>query len=141
MNVEINEWVYDTAPEILETIGLGPCMGIAIYDQRTQSGYLAHLVSPKATKHWNEFMAEVSNRFSDLSKLEVTLAGACIEDEDDVGNREYVLEDLERRGFKKINTEFNDDLCYCADLVLYLNNGELEIEHTDLNDFRDLDLY
>ena len=135
MQVEMSTWEYAGAPEILETQGLGPCMGIAIYDPQTKSGYLAHLVSPISTTHWQELMGDVSSSFPNLSELEVTLAGACIEDETDIGNREYVFDDLTERGFRKIREAFNDNINGCVDLVLYLSSGRIEIETEEIDLF------
>ena len=36
------------SPEILVTIGLGSCVGVALYDNRARIGGLAHIMLPKA---------------------------------------------------------------------------------------------
>ncbi len=38
------------APDILTTIGLGSCIGIALYDSTTKIGGLAHIMLPDSTK-------------------------------------------------------------------------------------------
>lgn len=39
-----------TAPDILTTLGLGSCVGIALYDSTTKIGGLAHIMLPDSTQ-------------------------------------------------------------------------------------------
>ncbi len=46
--VGIGEMCVKAAPDILVTIGLGSCIGLAIYDATTKIGGLAHIMLPLA---------------------------------------------------------------------------------------------
>jgi len=65
------------APDVITTIGLGSCIGIAVYDPSTKIGGLAHIMLPDSTKIKNN-----SNiaKFADTGIEElikrVTAAGA-----------------------------------------------------------------
>ena len=43
--VEMGEFKRASSPEIIGTIGLGPCIGIGLYDQNSKVGYVAHSMS------------------------------------------------------------------------------------------------
>lgn len=64
IKVGIAEWKVAHNPARLITLGLGSCVGIALYDPRTSIGGLAHIMLPDST----EFQ-DVSNRakFADLA--------------------------------------------------------------------------
>lgn len=46
INIGIGELVVDRAPHILETRGLGSCVGLTLYDETKKIGALAHIMLP-----------------------------------------------------------------------------------------------
>lgn len=58
LKVGIADYKVTEAPNTLITYGLGSCVGIALYDQRTKKGGLLHIMLPD------------SSSFSDTSKWE-----------------------------------------------------------------------
>lgn len=57
IRVKVADWAVGRGEQVLATIGLGSCVAIAIYDQATRIGGLAHILLPA------EAMArDVSNR-------------------------------------------------------------------------------
>lgn len=46
LSVGIGELIVAKAPAILETRGLGSCVGVALYDEKNKIGALAHIMLP-----------------------------------------------------------------------------------------------
>ncbi len=53
IRVRMAEYSVGTAPDILITIGLGSCIGIALYDSTTKIGGLVHIMLPENRKGLN----------------------------------------------------------------------------------------
>ncbi|MFH1455377.1 MAG: hypothetical protein ABIF40_00320 [archaeon] len=70
------ELIRISAPDTVETYGLGPCLGIAFYQPNTKTGYMAHLTAPA---HDSNVYDIVNLVLADLGveDLKVTLAGLC----------------------------------------------------------------
>lgn len=49
INIGIGELVVNKAPFILETRGLGSCVGVTFYDEENKIGALAHIMLPKVS--------------------------------------------------------------------------------------------
>ncbi len=49
INIGIGELVVSKAPNILETRGLGSCVGVSFYDATNKVGALAHIMLPNAS--------------------------------------------------------------------------------------------
>ncbi|MGI9951191.1 chemotaxis protein CheD [Moorellaceae bacterium AZ2] len=64
VKVGIGEWKIARQPQRLITLGLGSCVGIAIFDGRTFIGGLAHIMLPDSSQ-----FQEITNRakFADLA--------------------------------------------------------------------------
>lgn len=64
IKVGIGEWKLAHNPHRLVTLGLGSCVGIALYDARTSLGGLAHIMLPDSRQ-----FHEITNRakFADLA--------------------------------------------------------------------------
>jgi len=48
--VKMAEFAISSAPDVLITIGLGSCVGIALYDKRSKIGGLLHIMLPTNKK-------------------------------------------------------------------------------------------
>lgn len=64
LKVGISDYKVTEAPNTLITLGLGSCVGIALYDQRTKVGGLIHIMLPDSSS-----FADTSNwvKFADLA--------------------------------------------------------------------------
>src|SRR5690554_6440702 len=51
IRVRMAEYSVGHAPDVLITIGLGSCIGIALYDKYTKIGGLVHIMLPKNNKN------------------------------------------------------------------------------------------
>ena len=64
IKVGIADYKIATPPDKLITIGLGSCVGIAIYDKITKVGGLSHIMLPDSTMFTREIKLE---KFADLA--------------------------------------------------------------------------
>lgn len=62
--VGIGEYQLATNPDILMTIGLGSCVGIALYDPVKRVGGLSHIMLPDSTSFKGE---QKAGKFADLA--------------------------------------------------------------------------
>ena len=106
----MDEYVNATAPDILGSGGLGPCISIgAIYGER---GYMVHYIPLQRFDEVpciNEFFRALKMEAKDKSKLKIYVAGGQIvseqEDEDKileylVQGRQTVLDKITEQGYK-----------------------------------------
>lgn len=64
IKVGISDYKISESPDKLITLGLGSCVGIAIYDKRTQVGGLSHIMLPDS----NFFNKDIKpEKFADLA--------------------------------------------------------------------------
>ncbi|HHW08087.1 MAG TPA: chemotaxis protein CheD [Clostridia bacterium] len=54
IKVGIADWKVDREPKQIITLGLGSCVGIALYDSVTRIGGLAHIMLPDSTQFQNK---------------------------------------------------------------------------------------
>lgn len=64
IKVGISEYKISSAPDILMTLGLGSCVGIAIYDKISKMGGLSHIMLPDSTVFRSDIKPE---KFADLA--------------------------------------------------------------------------
>ena len=87
--VKIGEMKYGEAPDILVTMGLGSCVGVALYDTRKKRGALLHFLLPEKTrdddnpfKYGNTGIREtlkfLEDRGSIKSDLEAKIVGGSV---------------------------------------------------------------
>lgn len=64
IKVGISDYKVTSPPNTLITLGLGSCVGIAIYDKRSQRGGLSHIMLPDSTLFSRNVKTE---KFADLA--------------------------------------------------------------------------
>lgn len=64
LKVGISDYKVTKAPNTLITLGLGSCVGIAIYDRETKIGGLSHIMLPDSKSFSNNIKVE---KFADLA--------------------------------------------------------------------------
>ena len=71
--VGIGELFATTSPTKLQALGLGSCVGVALYDPVTKVGGLAHVMMPESNGSSNELEENmdtaVANLLSDMQNL------------------------------------------------------------------------
>lgn len=80
IDVGMSEWAVSENDGIIETYGLGLCIGVAIYDSRLRVGYLAHTASylfPPAgyTDGLSNMLEAVKDRGGQPADLKVWIGG------------------------------------------------------------------
>lgn len=121
IRVDMDEWVRVDAPATVETTGLGPCVGVIMYDSGIKTAMVGHFVDPRTfanpkeeerTYSFNAMLDESRGVFKDGSYLRVWLGGQSPDMDDrfsgfpkDRAVRAFVLESFEKLGVKKDQIE------------------------------------
>lgn len=64
LRIGISDYKVSDSPDKLITLGLGSCVGIAIYDSRTKRGGLSHIMLPDSRSFTKDIKVE---KFADLA--------------------------------------------------------------------------
>ena len=64
IKVNISDYKIGQSPDTLITLGLGSCVGIAIYDEKNKIGGLSHIMLPDSTQFKRNIKVE---KFADLA--------------------------------------------------------------------------
>lgn len=67
------EWKSAKSPEIIGTTGLGPCLGVILYDPETKQAMVGHFDMPEALVP--KMLKEVETMFPDKSRVKIWLGG------------------------------------------------------------------
>ncbi len=85
IEVEPGEYASARAPTNIETAGLGACVGVIIYNQKTRKAYVGHFADPT---HDRDKICKLLNNATkkvDMNDLQVWLGGGEI----DPSQRDY----------------------------------------------------
>ena len=136
------------SPDMITTLGLGSCIGIAIYDPSTKIGGLAHIMLPDSTQIMNnsniakfadtgitELVDRMVKAGANRRKMEAKIAGGAkmfaINSNSDLGrigdkNAEASKKTLSKLGIKLLAEETG--LNYGRTVELYCETGEFHIK-------------
>ncbi len=114
IKVNQNECKFAEYPNIIETMGLGPCIGIIIHDPEKKAAFVGHYPEPRL--HFNEIFDKSKEFFKDKKRLKVYIGGGAPDIYDapnfttDKEIRKFVKNKLEEEGFHKsqITTKYQD---------------------------------
>ena len=137
VNVDMGEWSFVYSGQSIATVGLGPCIGAAIYDPGSHVAYLAHTygwdISPVV-----EMIDSITTQVVDVRALRAWLLGGCAIAElfDRVVTknvRTKVEQQLTRLGVAKNNIEtiWIDNPDEAGSMLLFAATGECMIEISD----------
>lgn len=103
IQVDQNEWKIVTPPNFIETTGLGPCVGIIVYDPELKKAMCGHFTWPEYGL--DEMLDEATKIFPDKSRLQIYGGGRNPSDDDPPytftkAKREYVKKSLASHGFQ-----------------------------------------
>lgn len=122
-------------PDVVETGGLGPCVGIFIYDPVTKQAIAAHFTDPiQDEKIFSEMLDEVDQIFPDKQRLRVYIGGGGPLEEESLDEtketRSFVKEEIKRRGFQKaqVKIRWTDDSLETVQMRLTTETGEVEYD-------------
>lgn len=89
-------WKITKAPNIIETTGLGPCVGVIVYDPESKQAMVGHFVDP-TVDDFPGMLDEAVKHFPDKSKLKIYIGGGAPEPDD----APHFTHDKEKRAFVK----------------------------------------
>lgn len=129
------EWGEDT--EILSTEGLGPCIGVAIYDVVAKIGHLAHVFPNQLSQNGllRPFMNSVQHRTTGPPNLRGWIVGGATAEPEsawhshDLALRQSALGQLARLGVSDENMTiaWNDDAALAVSMALDCGRGECDV--------------
>ncbi|QGP92866.1 Chemoreceptor glutamine deamidase CheD [Neomoorella glycerini] len=148
VKVGIAEWQVARGPWHLVTLGLGSCVGIALYDPTSQIGGLAHIMLPDSSQFQDrgnrakfadlalpDMLAEMLRRGARRSRLAAKIAGGAqmFTSGDrhlsllNIGQRNtaMVRQTLEELGIPIIGADTGGN--YGRTMIFNLENGEVHI--------------
>lgn len=152
VRVEMGEWAEGHQGQFMETIGLGPCIGLAMYDPMRKIGYMAHTCGPE-TSTIIDLLDVAAENILNISRIKVWLSGGQL-DLKDLGPddtyyssiREDVLSLLTGFGIKPKNLTVawvnNSNQMAHIFLDCGTGKGNIEIEEQpEYYGFQDIDRY
>ncbi len=130
-----DEWKLAKAPDIIETTGLGPCIGVIVFDPNSHQALAGHFTDPRVD-NLSGMLDEARQRFADPGALRIYIGGGAPNPydaphyTDDKAKRAFVKQLLRTRGFQPeqvtIRYHNSDDTT-----VLRLDTSTGEVEYED----------
>jgi hypothetical protein len=128
--VDMMDWEKASAPQIIGTEGLGPCVGVALFNASLQEGYVVHFAGhPSEARTVEEMVSEALLGTSSPAELKAWVRGGSPnpgEDgdyKDTKAVRVAITELLPRLGLTDVDIEWADSTDSSVSLVLDCSNG------------------
>ena len=141
IEVGMGECCEGRGDRLIKTGGLGPCIGVAIYDPFEKKGYIAHTMGAESATIAN-LSAKLAVKIKNAAKLKVWISGGEISDEDEYypNFREDVVSLITELGVRSDNIEIKWINIHgqWGNLTLNCGTGEGKIE---IDSMRDDDAY
>lgn len=74
IDVEMFEWAEAGKDKVIGTSGLGPCVGLILYDGKLKHSFVGHFTNP-AMGEPDEMLRTIKEKYPDASKLKAFLGG------------------------------------------------------------------
>lgn len=137
--------VIAKAPCIVETSGMGPCIGIFVYEGEIKEVIAQHFAHPDDTvqiPELAEFLDEAAARYPERQTVRVWVGGGAPDEEDFENTEAYdvlqqkrtlVTRSLEERGFQReqITVRWTDSSAENTVMRLDLSTGEMEYRNVE----------
>ncbi len=140
IEVDQGEWKIATPPNSIETTGLGPCVGIIVYDPELKKAMCGHFTWPE--HGLNEMLNEAAKIFPDKNRLKIYVGGRNPSDDDPPytftkAKREYVKNSLASHGFQnsQITIKWSDSSSEITVMRIDPSVGEIEYDQEDMDDY------
>lgn len=134
--VGMDEYKVIKAGMIGETVGLGPCFGVIIYDSVNKCAIMGHFSDPNQTREkFNRMISEAEKRFKNKDQVKIYVGGGAPVDAPhfryDKKNRSFVENALKNTGFKieKISYQSSEEN---TALLIDTRSGKVDYE-TEFN--------
>jgi len=142
--IRVDQWdqyASARAPLSIETTGLGPCVGVIIYNKKTKQAFVGHFIHTDTDeKNVRKLLTDATKK-ADMSDLHVWLGGGDVSDPDPNqrqyvrDSRNFILELIKQYGFSADQQEvhwnegFGDQ---AVSMHIDTNTGEVRYEVSDL---------
>ncbi len=130
--IQLKQWDIEYVPpgNVVDTGGLGPCIGVILYNKEAHTAYAGHFLDVRMDG-LETMVKNALSRFQDPASLEVYVAGNSIGNEEDaeyfVNDRKFVTDLL--RSHDLINTYIRwSPPNTGAHLILNVDSGKNELE-------------
>ena len=143
--VKIGEMKFGRSPDVLATMGLGSCVGVAIYDERKKVGALLHFLLPENVRGDSnlfkfgdtgirETIRVLEGIGANRGILKAKIVGGALmfaqllkNPENAIGKRniEMAKKVLKEEGIKLVSDDTGGD--YGRSMEFYLDSGEVKV--------------
>ncbi len=130
-----DKWKLAQAPDIIETTGLGPCIGVIVFDPTSRQALVGHFMDPRVYG-LTGMLDEALRRFADPSALRIYVGGGAPNPydaphfSDDKAKRAFVKQQLSAHGFLpgQVTIRYHDS---DDTTVLRIDTSTGEVEYVD----------
>ena len=118
--VKMAQYSVAQPPDVLKTVGLGSCLGIALYDKRNQIGGLVHIMLPSSKKNIKP------------AKYADTGIPLLIEEMEKIGAKKWNIEAKLAGGAQMFNVGMNNDNMKIGERNIKATREILKQENIDI---------
>lgn len=137
IRIDQGQWVPTYNGESIGTEGLGPCIGLAVFNRRTRAGYMAHTVG-FVTTAVDEMLDKIAAETEDRTDLLAWPAGGetSVAREETLEAREHTLQSLAELGIppENIKEEWGENPDEMIHMVLDTTTGQCYVTREDASD-------
>jgi hypothetical protein len=144
--VEVMDWEKAFAPQVIGTQGLGPCVGVAIYNAKLREGYVGHFAGhPAEAITVEEMVNEALLETSSPTELKAWVRGGSPDPgldgdyKDSKAIRVEITELFPKLGLIDVDIEWADSSDSSVDLVLDCSTGAFRSVEGYLEGFSEQD--
>lgn len=135
-DIEVPMGRWDTAhAQTIGTLGLGPCIGVAVYDPNSSRGYLSHAFGGDITVV-KEMLARAKGEVDEVGDLDCWVSGGKIIPSPlklSEQTRTNTLDLLQATGLNQVETLWVEDRNSCAVMTLDCLAGQCEVTYVNLS--------
>jgi|ETNmetMinimDraft_20_1059909.scaffolds.fasta_scaffold72068_2 hypothetical protein len=138
-------WKITKAPNVIETTGLGPCVGVIVYSPESKEAMVGHFIDPRVD-NLSGMLDEAIKRYPDTTKLKVYVGGQAPDTDDaphfteDKAVRAFVKQQLESHGFQnsQITTRYQNSN---DSTILRIDTSTGSVDYDEESEWGDEDDY
>ena len=140
-----DSWKITKAPNVIETTGLGPCVGVIVYDTESKQAMVGHFVDPRVD-NLQGMLDEAVQLFPNVSKVKIYVGGQEPDTDDaphfteDKAIRAFVKQQLETHGFQnsQITTKYQDS---ASSTILRIDTSTGAVDYDEETEWEEYDNY
>jgi len=138
-------WKIGRAPDTIETTGLGPCVGVIIYDSEKKEAMVGHFVDPRIDD-FKGMLSEAQRHFSNIKNVKVFIGGGAPDSsdyrtyQDSKDMRNFVDGELQAQGFQEaqITKKYQNSM---ESTILRIDLSDGNVEYDTVENWDEVDDY